>query len=240
MIANRTLAFSWCLMPMWLSTLFVAGCSDDRVRDDLHRTGEKVQAKLQPAERTLQPTVSAFECGGGSVTSAISTCRAAGGHTGHCAIVAVNAGVSGATACYTYATAIKDRREQLVGQEDELDAHIRYLQDVNQDTEVLNTELNVKITEVTERTDTAVDSLATGEMTQAELAQLRAILDQEVAAAQQQLDTVARELQAAEHYRSAQSSETAARLDTEIARLQELLSQAQRDTAALALQRQRI
>ena len=127
-----------------------------------------------------------------------------------------------------------------MGQEDQLDAHIRYLQDVNQDTERLNTQLSSKITEVTARTDTAVDSLAKGEMTQTELDQLRAILDHEVSAARHELDTVSRELQAALQYRSRQPSDTAVKLDTEIARLQELLNQAQRDTGALALQRQRI
>jgi paraquat-inducible protein B len=217
----------------------MAGCSSDQVHEKLQRSGEKVQEKLEPTERALQPTVSAFECGGGSVSAAISACRAEGGHTGHCAVVAANAGVSGATACYSYATQIKKRRQQLVGQEDQLDAHIRYLQDVNQDTEVLNNELSGKIVEVTARTDTAVDSLAKGEMTQAELNQLRAILDHELTAAQRQLDTMSRELQAAQQYRARQSPE-AARLDDEIARLQELLNQAQRDTGALALQRQRI
>jgi hypothetical protein len=216
-------------LAAFLAAFFVTGCSRDRV-----------QEKLQPTERALQPTVSAMECGGGSVSAAISACRAAGGHTGHCAIVAANAGVSGATACYTYAAQVKKRREQLVGQENQLDAHIRYLQDVNQDTEGLNTELSLKITEVTARTDTAVDSLARGEMTQIELAQLRAILDHEVAAGQHQLDTVSRELQAAQQYRSRQPPEAAARLDAQILKLQELLHQVQRDTVALALQRERI
>ena len=148
--------------------------------------------------------------------------------------------MSGAAACYTYAAQVKKRREQLVGQENQLDAHIRYLQDVNQDTEGLNTELSLKITEVTARTDTAVDSIARGEMTQIELGQLRAILDHEVAAGQHQLDTVSRELQAAQQYRSQQPPEAAARLDAQILKLQELLHQVQRDTVALALQRERI
>jgi hypothetical protein len=226
-------------LVLGLCPAIIGGCSSDGVHEQLQRSGDKVQEKLEPTERALQPTVSALECGGGSVSAAIAECRAEGGHTGHCAIVAANAGVSGAAVCYSYAAEIKKRREQLVGQEDQLDAHIRYLQDVNQDTEVLNTELSGKIVEVTARTDTAVDSLAKGEMTQAELNQLRAILDHELTAAQRQLEAMSRELQAAQHYRSRQSPE-AARLDAEIARLQELLNQAQRDTGALALQRQRI
>ena len=222
------------------AALIMVGCSSERIHAELQRSGDRVQERLEPTERALQPTVSAVECGGGSVAAAIAACRAQGGHTGHCAIVATNAGVSGATACYTYAAQIKKRREQLVGQENQLDAHIRYLQDVNRDTERLNDEMSGKITEVTARTDTAVDSLAKGEMTQRELNQLHAILDHEVSAAQHQLEMVSREMQAAQQYRSRQPSEATARLDAEIARLQELLTQAQRDTGALALQRQRI
>ena len=111
----------------WIAWVLVAGCST-----------EEAQQKLEPTERAVQPTVSAFECGGGSVKKAITSCRAEGGKYGHCAIVAWHAGVSDATACYTYASKIHKRREQLVGQEDQLDAQIHYLQDVNADTEDLN------------------------------------------------------------------------------------------------------
>jgi hypothetical protein len=203
-------------------------------------SSQQVQEKLQPGERALQPTVSAFECGGERVKSTIASCRAEGGHYGRCAILASRAGVSGATACYNYASAIHKRREQLVGQEDQLDAEIRYLQDVNRDTESLNTELSDKIEEATARADTGVESLAQGEMTQSELTQLRAILDNEVSFAQRQLNAASNELQAAEQYRSRQPAPTRAALDAQIARLQALLNEARRQTTALVAQRERI
>ena len=199
-----------------------------------------MQEKLKPTERALQPTVSAFECGGESVQSAIASCKAEGGRWGHCAIVASRAGVSDATACYTYASKVRKRREQLVGQEDQVEAQIRYLQDVNKDTEGLNTELSGQIGEVTARTDTAVESLDRGEMTHSELTQLRAILDQEISSAQMQFDAASHELQAAEQYRSRRQSPAAAALDAEIARLQTLLNEAERQTNALVAQRERI
>jgi hypothetical protein len=212
---------------LWMASLLIPGCSS-----------EQVQHKLEPTGRALQPTVSAFECGGGSVKDAIASCRAEGGKYGHCAIVAWHAGVSDATACYTYASRIHQRREQLVGQEDQLDAHMHYLQDVNADTEDLNAELAIRMEEVTARTDTAVDSLAQGEMTESELAQLRAILDNEVLSARRQLDTASRELQVAERYRSQQPSTAA--LDAQIARLRALVNEAQDRIRALVAQRQRI
>src|ERR1700722_12831075 len=137
---------------LWIVSAVIVGCSSQRLEE-----------KLQPTERAVQPTVSAVQCGGGSVKAAIESCRAEGGNYGHCAIVASRAGVSDATACYSYATQIRQRREKLVGQEDQLDAQIRYLQDVNADTQGLNAELNVRIQEATARTDTAMDSLAHGE-----------------------------------------------------------------------------
>ena len=207
----------------------IAACSSQQVRE-----------KLQPGERALQPTVSAFECGGERVKSTIASCRAEGGHYGRCAILASRAGVSNATVCYNYASEIRKRREQLVGKEDQIDAETRYLRDVNRDTEVLNRELSSKLNEVTARSDTAVESLAQGEMTQSELAQLRAILDNEVSFAHRQLDAATSELQAAEQYRSRQTLPTSEALDAQIARLQALLKEAQRQTSALVAQRERI
>jgi chromosome segregation ATPase len=153
--------------------------------------------------------------------------------------VAWHVGVSDATACYTYASRVHQRREQLVGQEDQLDAQLHYLQDVNADTQDLNAELAIRVEEATARTDIAVESLARGEMTESELAQLRAILDNEVFSAQRQLDTASRELQVAERYRSRQQPSTAA-LDAQILRLQALVNEAQGRTRAIVAQRQRI
>lgn len=203
-----------------------AGCSSDRA-----------QQKLQSTARSVQPTVSALECGGGSVQKAIASCRAEGGKYGHCALVAWHAGVSDATACYTYASQIHRRREQLVGQENLLDAQISYLKDVNADTERLNAQLADRVQEVTARTDVAVDSLARGEMTGSELAQLRAILDNEVSTAQRQVDAASQELESAQRYRSQHST---AALDAQVARLQALLNEAKRRTRDLVAQRQRI
>lgn len=208
------------------SFLLSAGCSID-------------SAKLEPTERAVQPTVSAFECGGESVRTAIASCRAEGEDYGHCAVAAWHVGVSDATACYTYSSKVHKLREQLVGQEGQLDAQIRYLQDVNADTEQLNAELATRVETATERTDIAVDALARGKMTASDLDQLRSILDNEQSYAERQLDTASSQLQLAERYRAQQSPATAA-LDAEIDRLQTLLAETQRQTRALMAQRQRL
>jgi hypothetical protein len=220
---------------IWSACMLIAGCSSEQAREST----EQARQKLQATERAVQPAVSAIECGAGSVQTAIAACRAAGGHYGHCAIVASRAGATDATSCYTYASQIHARREQLVGQEDQLDAQIRYLEDVNTATLQLNAELNSKVGEITARTDTAIDSLAEGQMTKAELVQFHAIVDVEVSAAQRQLAAASRELQTAAQYRSRQGAPTAA-LDAEISRLQALLNETQRETSALVAQRERI
>jgi hypothetical protein len=223
----------------WLprvACILVASCSSDFV----HESHEQAEAKLQSTERAVQPTVSGIECGASSVQSAIASCRAQGGHYGHCAIVASRVGVSDATACYNYAAAIRKRRALLVGQEDQLDAQIRYLEDVNAATQELNVELNSSVQEVTARTDTAVDSLRQGEMTKEELAQLHAIVDNHISSAQRQLAVATRELQSAAQYRDRAQRPTTAELDAEISRLQALLDETQRQTSALTAQRERI
>lgn len=217
-----------CVLTLGFTTVLVTACSTQRV-----------QQKLDPAERAVQPTVSAFECGGGSVRAAIASCRAEGGHYGHCALVASRAGVTGATSCYTYANQVRKHRAQLIGQEDQLDAQTHYLQDLNMETAKLNDELTSRAEDAKARADIASDSLAQGQMTASELNQLRAILDVEVSSAQRQLDAASQELQAAERYRGQQPSPVAA-LDAQIARLQSLLEETQRDTSALVAQRQRL
>jgi BMFP domain-containing protein YqiC len=201
---------------------------------------QSLHQHIETSARTVQPAVSAVECGGGRAKTAIEACRAQGGHYGHCALIASRAGYASARACYTYAADIHRRREQLVGKEGDLDAEIRYLRGVNSDTERLNAELAGKIDEVTARTDTGVRSLAEGKMTQAEATQLRAILDQEVAEAHKQLDVVSRELDSAQQYRARQARDSSSPLDAEIEQLQTLLAEVQRRTRALSAQRERI
>ena len=200
---------------------------------------QRLNERLDPAERAVQPTVKAFECGGESVKAAIASCRSEGGHYGHCALIASRASMNEATACYTYANDIRKRRAQLVGQEDQIDAQIRYLQDVNLNTANLNDEMKSRVEEATVRADTALDSLAQGQMTASELSQLRAILDIELSSSQRQLDAASQQLRDAGLYRSRQPAPNP-ELDAEIARLEALLADTQRQTSALALQRQRL
>lgn len=182
----------------------------------------------------------ALECGGGGAAGAILLCKLAGGSDKSCAAIAVGAGAAGAAICYSYASKIQKHRQELAGHENDLDARIKYLHGVNQDTQQLNQQLAAKVTSVTQSTDQTVDAVGKGQETQAQLTQQRQALDNEVKAAQAQVDTAAQELKSAKQFQARQPPGSSAQLDSEIARLQDLLSEAQRDTSALAAQRQRI
>jgi septal ring factor EnvC (AmiA/AmiB activator) len=183
---------------------------------------------------------SAVECGGGTAAGALILCKLFGGSNQSCAALAVGAGAAGAAICYSYASKIQKHRRELAGHEQDLDARIKYLRQVNQDTEELNNQLAAKVASVTKSTDQAVDAITRGQASQAQLAQTRQVLDNEVQAAQRQVNTVAQELQSAQQFRAQQTSGPSFELDDQIARLQNLLNQAQRSTSALAAQRQRI
>jgi septal ring factor EnvC (AmiA/AmiB activator) len=187
-----------------------------------------------------QQETSAVECGAGGAVLAVVICKMAHGNDASCAAIGAGAGAAGAAICYSYANNIQKRRQALAAQGDTLNAHLKYLQGVNQDTATLNSQLAAKVTAVTNSTDQAVNALAKGQMTQAELAHQRQALDAQVTAAQAQVNTATQELQSARQYRAQQGTAPSPALDAEIARLQELLSQAQSSTSALAAQRQRI
>jgi hypothetical protein len=186
-----------------------------------------------------QQQTSALECGGGGAVAAVILCKLAKGNDATCAALAVGAGAAGAAICYSYADKIQKHRAQLAGHEKDLNAQIQYLHTVNQDTEDLNKQLAAKVVTVTKSTDQAVAAIAQGQTTQAELNKQRQGLDNEVKAAQTQVNAAAQELKSAQQFRAQQTGPSSA-YDAEIARLQDLLNQAQRNTSALAAQRQRI
>jgi archaellum component FlaC len=195
---------------------------------------------LLAAGCATQQGTAALECGGGGAAGAVLLCKLAGGSDQKCAALAVGVGVAGAAICYSYASNIQKHRNELAGHENDLDARIKYLHGVNDDTQELNRQLAAKINVVTQSTDQTADAIAKGTATQDQITQKRKELDNEVKAAQAQVDTAARELKSAKEFQAKQPPGSTAALDAEIARLQGLLNEAQRDTNALAAQRQRI
>ncbi|MDE3012099.1 MAG: hypothetical protein KGI67_14540 [Pseudomonadota bacterium] len=187
---------------------------------------------------TAQGT-SGVECGVGGALATVALCKAFGGSDKHCAELAILVGGAGGALCYSYAQNIQQRRAALAGKENDLDARIAYLHGLNHDTEELNRQLAERVKVITASTDDAVAALRKGQTSQAQLAEQRRQLDAQVSGAQTQVAAAQQELQSAQAFRARQPAPAPA-LDSEIARLEGLLADAQRKTTALAAQRQRI
>ena len=190
--------------------------------------------------------MAALECGAVGAGLAAAICLAAGGNAATCAGAAAGGGLLGAGACYTYAEKYEKRRQELAGKEDDLDARLKYVRGLNEDSKKSNEELNKRVAQVSKHTDTVVAQIEQGTISQQELAKEReALLKEEklandqVALEKSALEDMKR-FQAEQKRKTGADSATHAKLDAEIKKQQRLLEETQMQTSALASQRQRI
>jgi len=210
-------------------------------------------ACLTPGCGTPQRTA-ALECGAGGAGGAFLLCKALGGNDDTCMAMAAAGGGVGATVCYNYAGQLEQRRQALAGREDDLDAQLEYVRGLNQDAEQLNVRLRERVAEITRLTDDAVAKVGQGRMTQQQLQEQQNALDEEIATGRQQLAQGRTALDELKRYRArqeeqARQDEQAAgeqqaqrlrALDAELAKNEALLQEIERQTSALASQRQRV
>lgn len=190
--------------------------------------------------------MAALECGAVGAGLAAAICLAAGGNAATCAGAAAGGGLLGAGACYTYAQKYEKRRQELAGKEDDLDARLKYVRGLNEDSKKSNEELNKRVAQVSKHTDTVVAQIKQGTISQQELEKEReALLKEEklandqVALEKSALEDMKR-FQAEQKRKTGADSATHAELDAEIKKQQRLLEETQTQTSALASQRQRI
>lgn len=153
---------------------------------------------------------------------------------------AIGAGIGaalGGAVGYSYADSIARRHQQLAGREDDLDAQIQFAMGVNQDTQEYNQRLEREITNLKPEMDNVVARIHRNDITQGQLEQERQKLDTKVTAADKQLTLAQRELN---NLRSFQRTQTSNELDQQIADLGAKVATLERNTQALASQRQRI
>jgi hypothetical protein len=156
-----------------------------------------------------------------------------------CIKIAAVAAVACAAIGYTYSKKLEKRRQELAGKENDLDARLKFVRGVNQDTEAFNQQLADKVKNTQQLVDAAQSKTEAGKLSQEEQEKSRATLDQDIKAASDQVAMATRELEDLKRFRSTQTQQSAA-LDAEITRLDQLLAQAQRNTSALASLRQRL
>jgi hypothetical protein len=182
---------------------------------------------------------SALECGGVTAAVAFAACKLAHGNTATCAAIGAGGGALGGAACYGLAKHLDDRRKELAGRENDLDARLQYVRGVNQDSEQYNAQLRKSVSDVTAQTDNTVQQIKQGALTADQIASARQALDKQIADAYTQLSAQKLALQDMKQFQARQPKPSPD-LDAEIQKEQSILAATQRDTQALASQRQRI
>jgi hypothetical protein len=186
--------------------------------------------------------MAALECGAVGAGLATAICIAAGGSAAACAGAAAGGGALGAGICYTYAQKYEKRRQELAGKENDLDARLKYVRGLNEDSEKLNQDLNVRVAQVSKRADEIVAQIRQGSISQQELTKEREKLLKEENSAKDQVALEKSALEDMKNFQSrqAQTGNESAELDAEIRKQERLLAETQNATRALAAQRQRI
>lgn len=187
-----------------------------------------------------------LECGAVGAGGGYLTCKLLGGSEAMCLSIAAGVGGLGGVACYSLATNFEKRRQELAGKENDVNARLKYVRGLNEDSKKLNQELNSRVAQVSQRTDTIVAQIEKGTISQKEVAKERESLLQEEKAAN---DQVALEKSALDDMKRFQAEQARKKeidkamhekLDAEIKEQERLLAETQLATKALASQRQRI
>lgn len=180
-----------------------------------------------------------LECGLGGAGASYLACKLAGGTDAHCAEIGAAVGAGGALACSLYARHLEQRRKELEGKENDLDAQIRYVQGLNADTQQLNADLAKRVASVTQSTDKVVAEIQQQQMSQAQIAQERKSRDDMLKTSQDEVSQGTQALQTAKELRAKDSNSSPA-LDAAITQQEQLLAEAQRQVGLLAAQRDRV
>lgn len=180
-----------------------------------------------------------LECGLGGAGASYLACKLAGGTDAHCAEIGAAVGAGGALACSLYARHLEQRRKELAGKENDLDAQIRYVQGLNADTQQLNADLAQRVASVTQSTDKLVAEIQQQQISQTQIAQERKSRDDTLRTSQDEVNQGTQALQTARDLR-AKDSHSSPALDAAIRQQEQLLAEAQRQVGLLAAQRDRV
>ena len=180
-----------------------------------------------------------LECGLGGAGAGYLACKLAGGTDAHCAEIGAAVGVGGALACSVYERHLEQRRKELAGKENDLDAQIRYVQGLNSDTQQLNADLAQRVASITQSTDKVVAEIQRQQISQAQIAQERKTRNDTLRTSQDEVSQGTQALQTAKELRANDSNPSPA-LDAAITQQEQLLAEAQRQVNLLAAQRDRV
>lgn len=178
--------------------------------------------------------------GGGALGAGLGALigAAAGGGRGAW-IGAAAGGLVGAAAGYAYADKVVQRRKELAGREDDLDARIKFARGVNQDTEEYNRHLEEEMKAEEQQIDRLAKQVTDQQKAQQKRNELKQGLAKKVEDSQKQLSLAEQQLADLKQFRAKQTQASGS-LDAEISKLEITLSQLKTNTTALASLDQRI
>jgi hypothetical protein len=180
-----------------------------------------------------------LECGAGGVAVGYLACKMMGKSDADCARFAVVTGGVGAVACYSYASRLEKRRQQLAGHENDLDARLQYVRGLNEDGQKLNNELRERVAAASKRTSELETQVSLNRASGDRLAKERQRLDDELKNANQQVALQREAINEVKTYQS-RRRQPSPDLDAEIAKQDRLLADAQRQVDTLASLRERV
>jgi hypothetical protein len=189
-----------------------------------------------------RPAMGGLECGAAAALATGLVCALLGGGSATCGGASGGALVLAGAACYGLASHYEQRRKELAGKEQDVDALLTFAKANNADAEKANQDLNAKLAEVSARTDEITLKVEQGAITGRKIAKEREALQKEEQAAKEQVEVqkVAlqdmRSLRAQLPQKAAEDNVRLAELDTEISKYERLLAETQRATTAYAAQ----
>jgi hypothetical protein len=163
-----------------------------------------------------------------------------------CLGIAVGAGGLGGLACHSLASSYEKSRQELAGKENDLDARLKYVRELNEASEKLNNELNVRVAEVSKRNGETVKRIEQGNISSGELAKEREALLKEEQNARDQVKLEEAALKDMKKFQKEQLGKNTgdkalhAELDAEIQKQERLLQETAAASRAFANESARI
>jgi len=185
-----------------------------------------------------------LEGGGIGAAAGYVGCRLLHGTEGQCAAAAAVVGAGGAVIAHNYAKDAEARRAELRGHENDLNARLAYLQGVNRDSAKFNDQLRQELASQSAAIDQLGRQVAAGQAGDPQRRAARDQLQREVNDLNTQVATMDSQLADMKRFRAGAGGNPdqagVARLDQQIAQLEQTLAESRRNTASLASLGQRI
>ena len=156
---------------------------------------------------------------------------------------AIGAGAGAAVGCaagYVYADSVVERRDNLQGKEDSLDAQIQFAQAANSDTQEYNQTLKSKIDAFDKNVSQLKKSTENQETIQSNLKKQKQQVEQELKDSTNALAATQEDLNNLKQFQATQSSTDTVELDNQIAELEYNLNELKQHNNALASMSERL